>query len=158
MEQVRSAPGEVPALLAMTWLATYACVPETDHLADIAVAIVGVLLIELGTQAASLLVHVGTALVMLGAGWHGATGRASAEIGAVFAFWPLVLAGGAVLVTPSPPPLHVRFVAGSIGGVAALAVARTGALEPTAVPAWVAIVIAAPISAVLALTLSARLR
>ena len=67
-------------------------------------------------------------------------------------FWPLVLV---VLVCYLPgrsqPRPVVRWIIGLTGGVAAVAVARTGALEPTIGPALVAVAIALPTSAVVAL-------
>lgn len=152
--RVSPAPGEVPAYVAMSWLATYACVPETDHLADIAVAIAGVFVIEVALRWSSPLVHLGLLVVLLGAGWFGATGRASAEVGAVFALWPVVLS--ALFAWRKSLPTEWRFVVGAIGGVAAVAVARTGALEPTIGPALVAVAIAAPLSALAARFVTAR--
>lgn len=161
MHEVRPAPGEVPALLAMAWLATYACVPETDHLPDIAVAIVGVFVIEVATRTPSGIVHLGTAFVLVVAGWYGATGRGSAQVGALFALWPLALTGivFATFVHRRHRPLAVewRFVVGAIGGVAALAVARTGAIQPTTGPAIVAVAVATPASLAAALAVSSRL-
>jgi hypothetical protein len=89
---------------------------------------------------------------VLWSGLYGATGRESAIVGALFAFWPLVLV---VLVChrpgrPQPRPV-VRWAVGLIGGIAAVAVARTGALEPTIGPALVAVAIALPASLAVAL-------
>jgi hypothetical protein len=49
----------------------------------------------------------------------------------------------------------VRWIIGLIGGVAAVAVARTGALEPTIGPALVAVAIALPTSLAVALVVVA---
>ena len=90
--------------------------------------------------------------IVLWSGLYGATGRESAIVGALFAFWPLVLV---VIVCHWPgraqPRPMTRWIIGLIGGIAAVAVARTGALEPTIGPALLAVAIALPASLAVAL-------
>ena len=146
-------PGEVPALLGLAAIAIYGCVPETGQMFGIAVLIVGLGLVELVTRTPSAPVVLGLAFaIVLWSGLYGATGRESAIVGALFAFWPLALV---VIVCHLPrgaqPRLFVRWIIGLIGGIAAVAVARTGALEPTIGPALLAVAIALPTSLALAL-------
>jgi hypothetical protein len=147
-------PGEVPGLLGLTAIAIYGCVPETSNqMPAVGVMLAALFLIELVARApAAPLVHLVAAGIVLWSGLYGATGRESAIVGALFAFWPLVLV---LLVCHLPgreqPRPVVRWVIGLIGGVAAVAVARTGALEPTIGPALVAVAIALPVSLAAAL-------
>ena len=71
--------------------------------------------------------------LVMWSGLFGATGRESALVGALFAAWPLVL----VLTGVGSP-----VVAAGLGSVAAVAVARTGALQPTVRPALSAVAVA----------------
>jgi hypothetical protein len=139
-------PGEFPVLLAWSALAIYGCVPETDQMPTIAVMVAGLTVVELLTRTTSALpVHLLAAGIVLWSGLYGATGRGSAVVGAWFAFWPLVLVIGASLVA-GPLPAPTRWALGAVGASAAVAVARTGGIEPTTTPAVVAIAIAAPVS------------
>ena len=143
---IEFAPGELPVLLGYAAIAIYGCVPETDQMRTIAWMVVGLLVIELVTRTASALpVQILAAAIVLWSGLYGATGRGSAIVGAWFAFWPLVLVIGSALVfglRASPQ----RWLVGLIGGLAAVAVARTGAIEPDTAPALLAVAVAAPVS------------
>jgi hypothetical protein len=146
-------PGEVPALLGLTAIAIYGCVPETGQMRAIGVMLAPLFVIELVARRQSgLLVHAVAAGIVLWSGLYGATGRDSAIVGALFAFWPLVLV---VIMCHWPgraqPSPVIRWIIGLIGGIAAVAVARTGALEPTIGPALLAVAIALPVSLVAAL-------
>jgi hypothetical protein len=151
-------PGEVPALLGLTAIAIYGCVPETSNqMPAIGVMLAVLFSVELVTRRPAAPVwHLGAAALVLWAGLYGAAGRESAIVGALFAFWPLVLV---VLVCHLPgrsrPRPVVRWTIGLIGGVAAVAVARTGALEPTIEPALVAVAMAMPMSLAVALVVVA---
>jgi hypothetical protein len=137
------APGAVPALIGVMQFAIYACVPETDQIPRVALIVVALGAIELGSRhVVPWWVHGVVAAVVLWSGIFGATGRESALIGALFACWPIVL----VALVPGN-----ALVAAAVGSIAAVAVARTGALEPTPGPAVVAVAIALPVSALLAL-------
>ena len=147
---LRFAPGELPFLLAMTAVAIYGCVPETDQMTTIGALLAGLFVVEVVTRMPSApIVSLTAALIVLWSGLYGATGRGSAVVGAWFAFWPLVLVALAVAVF-GPLRLPVRLVIGLIGGIAAVAVARTGAIEPTTAPALVAVAVAIPVSLVAA--------
>jgi hypothetical protein len=146
-------PGEVPALLGLSAIAIYGCVPETGQMPAIGVMLAALFVIELVARRPSgLLVHAVAAGIVLWSGLYGATGRESAIVGALFAFWPLALV---VLVCHWPgraqPQTVSRWTIGLIGGLAAVAVARTGALEPTIGPALIAVAIALPTSLAAAL-------
>ncbi len=86
-------PGEVPALLGLTAIAIYGCVPETSNqMPAIGVMLASLFVIELIARRPSApLVHAVAAGIVLWSGLYGATGRESAIVGALFAFWPLVL-------------------------------------------------------------------
>ena len=140
------AVGEYPAHLALAAVAIYGCVPETDQMPTIGVLVTGLFLIEVVTrQRSTLVATVLATLVVLWSGLYGANGRGSAVVGAWFAFWPIVLVLGVGLAV-GPVPSGVRWLIGLIGGIAALAVARTGAIEPTVGPALIAVAVAAPVS------------
>ena len=147
-------PGEVPALLGLTAIAIYGCVPETNNqMPAIGVMLASLFVIELiARRPSGLLVHAVAIGIVLWSGLYGATGRESAIVGALFAFWPLVLV---VIVCHWPgreqPQPTARWIIGLIGGIAAVAVARTGALEPTIGPALIAVAIAVPASLAVAL-------
>ena len=150
-------PGEIPALLGLTAIAIYGCVPETSNqMPAIGVMLASLFLIELVAREPSApIVHAVAAAIVLWSGLYGATGRESAIVGALFAFWPLVLV---VIVCHWPgrdlPRPVTRWVIGLIGGIAAVAVARTGALEPTVGPALLAVAIALPLSLAVALAVA----
>jgi hypothetical protein len=149
-------PGEIPALLGLAAIAIYGCVPETsDQMQAIGVMLTVLFVIELVTRATSApLVLIVASAIVLWSGLYGASGRGSAVVGALFAFWPLVLV---VVVCHWPgrtqPRPVTRWIIGLVGGIAAVAVARTGALEPTVGPALVAVAVALPISLAVALVI-----
>lgn len=141
-------PGEFPWLLAMTALAVYLCVPETDQMRAIAAMVVCLGLIEIVARRPSgPIVQIAAAGIVLWSGLYGATGRASAIVGVFFAFWPLVLVFGVGLwrLRREQPAIGLpqRVGIGLVGGLAAVAVARTGALQATVGPAILAATIAA---------------
>ncbi|MCX6520418.1 MAG: hypothetical protein NTZ21_07120 [Actinobacteria bacterium] len=131
-------PGAVPALIGVMQFAIYCCVPETDQIPQVVFAVVVLLTIEVAAARPMpwWLVLAVFGLV-LWSGLFGATGRESALVGAVFAAWPLLL----VLSGVGSP-----VVAAGLGSVAVVAVARTGALQPTVRPALLAVAVAAFVS------------
>jgi hypothetical protein len=146
-----------PLMLAAAALATYLCVPETDQMSTIGLMTVGLLLIELVTrQRSAPIVIAAGAAVVLWSGLYGATGRDSAIVGAIFALWPVVIVPIVALIRPvlRARPEPVAWAIALIGAVAAVAVARTGALQPTVRPAIVAVAIVAPISLAFGLLLA----
>ncbi|MEM8620181.1 MAG: hypothetical protein AAGF73_10700 [Actinomycetota bacterium] len=140
-------PGEVPAALAVAVGATYLCVPETDVLAPVGWMVAGLFILERALSWRHLLVHVAAVGAVLSTGLVGATGRDSAEVGALFAFWPLVLLI-ATQALPRPPDAGLRLLILMVGGAATAVVSRTGALEPTIDPALVAAGVAGGVSAI----------
>lgn len=149
-DAVRFAPGELPVYLACAAVAIYGCVPETDQMPGVAAFLLAVFAIELAARrSAPPWVHTIVAAIVLWSGLYGASGRASAIVGAWFAFWPVVLVVTARLARPDLG-LVPRLAIGGVGGIAAIVVARTGALEPTVGPALVAATVAAAVSAAVA--------
>lgn len=147
------APGEFPGLLTVAVVVMYACVPETDHLTNIGLMTAGLAVVEILTQRRSHVVAAGLAFVLvLWAGRHGAAERGSAIVGALFALWPLVLVASAARWTQVV--WWQRWAIGAVGAVAALFVARTGALEPTVWPAVASVAVAAPISFAIAVVIA----
>lgn len=128
-------PGAVPALIGVMQFAIYCCVPETDQIPQVVFAVVVLLALEVAALRPMpwWLVLAVVGLVMW-SGLFGATGRESALVGALFAAWPLVLVLTGV---------GSSVVAAGLGSVAAVAVARTGALQPTVRPALSAVAVAA---------------
>lgn len=161
-QRLMPAPGAVPGALTATTAAVYGCVPETDQIPPIGVFVVGLVFVEVVTRRRLRLSwHAGAALLVLWAGIYGATGRPSALVGALFAWWPVVIVPLAAAVFASLAVARrepTRWLVAAVGSVAALAVARTGALQPTIAPALIATAIAAAAScaAVLALVAVGR--
>ncbi len=151
------APTTRPLTLTAAALATYLCVPETDQMPTIGLMTVGLVLIELVTRRPSepIVIFAGAATV-LWSGLYGATGRESAIVGSFFALWPVVIVPLVALLSPAlrTKPEPVAWAIALVGATAAIAVARTGALQPTVGPALVAVAIAAPASLAVGLLLA----
>jgi hypothetical protein len=113
-------------------------VPETDQIPQVVFAVAVLLALEVAAARTMpwWLVLAVVGLVMW-SGLFGARGRESALVGTLFAAWPLLL----VLSGVGSP-----VVAAGLGSVAAVVVARTGALQPTVRPALVAVALAAFVS------------
>lgn len=156
-QQLMPTPGVLPFTILCTVVAVFACVPETDQVYPVA-GVVALLVIAEMVLGRRLLLswHAGAATLVLWAGIYGATGRQSALIGAMFAWWPVVLGPlVADLWRPVATAREVsRWVITGIGAVGALVVARTGALEATAGPAVTAVVIVGWVTLVLALVVA----
>ncbi|MEY4173498.1 MAG: hypothetical protein RI900_663 [Actinomycetota bacterium] len=125
--------------------AVFLCVPETDHLKGVALLLLGLALIEVvAVEVLPFMWHALALTVVLWAGLWGATGRSGAVVGAVFAGWVFVLPG-LLASTTGPAPetgagvrrLHATC---AIAAIAAVVVARTGALGSALKPAllWAA--------------------
>ncbi len=144
--RVPYAPSEYPALLGLAAIAIYGCVPETGQMPAVGALCAGLVVVELITRTPSALTVQALAFVIVfWSGLFGATGRESAIVGALFAFWPLVLVTAAALWPDGRfVPVAARAAIGLVGGVASVAVARTGALQPTIGPALLAVAVAAP--------------
>ena len=151
-------PGWVPGVIAGVVAIEYLCVPETDQIPWTAVVPLSMGVVELCRgRVLSFWWVYGAAAVVFWAGIYGATGRESALVGALFAWWPL-------LAVPVVASARRRFAAAASGwfvvvvfvaAVAATVVARTGALQRTVEPALVAVAIAWPISAVVVVAIAA---
>ena len=140
-------PGVVPAALLAVLLAMYLCVPETDQFVVAALIPLALLVFELvRREVLGVEWYALAALSVAWAGMFGATGRQSALIGALFAWWPVLL------------PSIVSFVTGvrsrnsaigsmTIGAVAAVLFARTGGISDSGVTAAVLVVVLAAVSA-----------
>ena len=114
-----------PLTLVGIGLVGAACVPETDQLPLLIATCVGLAIIEWVTRC-----RLEPRWAILAAGgilmWgllYGAVGRPSALVGALFAWWPLLLAGAAARLIGSR--WHT-IAAIALGGLAAGVVARTG--------------------------------
>lgn len=134
-------PGAVPAV-ALAWVAAiYACVPETDQVLAVALLAAGLAAVEVAShERLGFGWWLVVVTVVLWCGLFGATGRSSAVVGVLFGAWPLVIGPLVALAVPAglvPVPARWLVVAGA--SVAALAVARSGALEPTVGPAVTAV-------------------
>ncbi len=169
----KATPTLVPWLVMCACAATYACVPETDQIPEVALVAAAAFALHLITSATGhpvhWFLHVGVAVAVMWAGMYGATGRQSALIGALYSWWPLVLLLAVAHRLPPTLGLWRRldpvarrttrraavtwWEVAAVGAIATAAVARTGALQPTVMPAVVAVAIATVASVVLTLPL-----
>lgn len=149
-------PGALSCAQASCAVAVFGCVPETSNQMGYVFVFIGAgLAVELVTGAQLPLAwHWTVTVVVLWSGIYGATGRQSAFVGALFALWPLVIAP---LVKATLRQSRGRRVSEqtwgvviSLGSIASVAVARTGALNRSIWPAVVAVAIAAPTSITIA--------
>ena len=152
-------PGVLPFVIATSAAAIYGCVPETsDQMPLIGALVIMLIAVEVLYRRQ---IHIGfhglVAAMVLWSGIYGATWRQSALIGALFAMWPILIVPAVTLVvrrlTRTAEP--VRWLVAGLGMAAALIVARTGALQPTAGPALVAVSVWAGASLVLACGIAA---
>lgn len=151
-------PGVLTLAIGAVAVATYACVPETDQLTPVGICVAGVAVVELASwRSLPIVWHASLAGLVLWAGIYGATGRQSALVGALFAWWPVLIVPVVALVVPRLGRGHepVRWLVALIGAGAAVTVARTGALEPTIDPALVAVAVWGAVSLVASLALAA---
>jgi hypothetical protein len=144
----------VPLTIGAVALAMYAAVPETDQFRGVAV-VVG-LAMAIDAVAPKPLGEAGIGLaaaLVLWAGVDGASGRQSALVVAMFAWWPVVLPVLTAALRPAAASLAewVHWAVAAVGTAAALVVARNGGLEPTGGPAVTAVAIAAPVSLAVAI-------
>ncbi len=166
MAATLTAPGSWPLTLTTTTIAMYGCVPETDQLPAIALMTLGLAGVEAMTRRRSEpIVFAAAVAIVLWAGLYGASGRPSAIVGAWFAFWPVVIVPLVAVLCQRTSVAHACWLTQSrvdpviafIGAIAAIVVARTGAIQPTVGPAIVAVAIAVPLSLALSFGLLALL-
>ncbi|MEX2625965.1 MAG: hypothetical protein WD225_03720 [Ilumatobacteraceae bacterium] len=151
-------PGDAPLVLVAPVTASYLCVPETDQLLRVAVVVAVVTLAAaLARRRVPLIVLALLAAYVLWAGVFGSAGRASALVGALVAWWPVVLLPLMGWWRPAlaGASIWARGLVVVIGAAASIAVARTGALEPTLTPALAATAIALPASLAVAVAITA---
>lgn len=174
----RATPTLVPWLVICACAATYACVPETDQIPRVALVSAAAFGLHVLTSLIGFpvhwILHVGVAGSVLWSGIFGATARQSALIGALFAWWPMVLL---LFVAHRLPATQrkwrdlgdtrrraagratvVWWTVAAIGALATAAVARTGALQPTITPALISVAVATPISVALTMLVLRRMR
>ena len=151
-------PGVLPFVIATSAAAIYGCVPETSNQMPLIGALVTMLMVVEVLYCRQ--VHIGfhglVAAMVLWSGIYGATWRQSALIGALFAMWPIVIVPLVWLVMRRLDRVAepVRWVIAGLGSAAAVAVARTGALQHTGVPAVVAVAVWGGVSLLASLTLA----
>jgi len=148
-------PGALPAVVIGSAIAVYGCVPETSNQMPTVFTIVGAAFLAVVTSR-QLLPVIAIAVGVVAVGWgglYGATGQERAIIGTLYALWPLVLialvgtALGRFGARVTPARADAVIVAAALTGViSAIAVARTGALQPGIAPALGAAVVAGSIS------------
>ncbi len=152
-------PGVLPFVIATSAAAIYGCVPETSNQMPLIGALVTMLMaVEVLYRRQ---VHIGfhglVAAMVLWSGIYGATWRQSALIGALSAMWPIVIVPLVWIVMRRLDRVvePVRWVIAGLGSAAAVAVARTGALQHTGRPAVVAVAVWGGLSLVVALAIAA---
>jgi hypothetical protein len=144
----------LPLTLGAAALAAYAAVPETDPFRGVVVVVGLAVAIDVVARVPLPLSGIGLAsALVLWAGVDGSAGRQSALVAALFASWTLLLLPltAALRSRTRDVAEPVRWLVSAIGAAAALIVARTGGLEPTAGRAIVAAAIAAPVSLLVAI-------
>ena len=167
VQRLLPTPAHLPAMLGAVTFAIYGCVPETGQIPPVAVAVTLLTVIELGTHRLLPPVALTAAAgLVMWSGMFGATGRDSALVGTLFAFWPLVLVAAvsarslhtSTAGSDAPHGSIPAIAAAVVGSLAAIAVARTGALRPTIAPALRAVAVAAPVSVLAAVIAALLLR
>ena len=152
-------PGVLPFVIATSAAAIYGCVPETSNQMPLIGAVVTVFMaVEVLYRRQ---VHIGfhglVAAMVLWSGIYGAAWRQSALIGALFAMWPIVIVPAVTLVVPQlgRAAEPARWLVAGLAIAAAMIVARTGALQPTARPAVTAVAVWGAASFALAVVVGA---
>ena len=144
--QLLSVPGVAPLTLIAALVAIYLCVPETDQVPVAAFVPLLVIVLEIvGRQQLGIEWYAVAAAAVLWAGMFGATGRQSALVGALFAWWAVALVPLVHAVRPIRSTVAALGVA-TIGAIAVVVVARTGGIADTGGAAWLAAAVAAIVS------------
>jgi hypothetical protein len=144
-------PGIAPLTIVAALVGIYLCVPETDQIlvaAFIPVTVVGMEFV--GRRQVGLEWYAVAAAAVGWAGIFGATGRQSALVGALFAWWAVALVPLVHAFRPLPSKAAGVAVA-LIGAIAVAVMARTGGIADTAEAAWLAAGVVAAVSFGLAL-------
>jgi hypothetical protein len=148
-------PGVAPLTIVAALVAVYLCVPETDQIPVAAIVPVAVVVMELVGRRQVAIEWYAVAAASVGwAGLFGATGRQSALVGALFAFWVVVLVPlvNALRRLPSGRVgTTVGVIVAVIGALAVVVMARTGGIAPDAADAWIAAVTLGVVSLIVSL-------
>jgi hypothetical protein len=146
VRQLLPIPGVAPLTIVAALVAIYLCVPETDQIPVAAILPVVVVALELvGRRQVGLEWYAVSAASVLWAGMFGATGRQSALIGALFAWWAVALLPLVHAARPIPTKVAAVAVA-AIGAIAVVVMARTGGIASTGGAAWLAAGVMAAVS------------
>lgn len=139
-------PGVAPLTIGAALVAVWLCVPESDQIPVAAFLPVLLMVLELvGRQQLGVEWYAVAAAAVLWAGMFGATGRQSALVGALFAWWVVALVPLVNAVRPIRST-RIAVVVAAIGAIAVVVVARTGGIADTGAAAWVAAAVAATVS------------
>jgi hypothetical protein len=148
-------PGVAPLTIVAALVAVYLCVPETDQVPVAAILPVVVVVLELvGRRQVGLEWYAVASASVLWAGMFGATGRQSALVGALFAWWAvalLPLVHGLRRLPAGRIGTWVAVAIAAIGAVSAMVMARTGGIADSGSDAWIAAVTLAVVSLVVSL-------
>ena len=149
-------PGIVPSGLLAVLLAMYLCVPETDQFAVAALVPVTVLVLELVRREQLGVEWYALAAVSVAwAGMFGSSGRQSALIGAIFAWWPILLPW-VISRSTGVCSRYSMLASMVIGAAAALIFARTGGISDSTSRAILVAVLVAFVSSLGAWLVSRR--
>ena len=144
-------PGLAPWTIVAALVAVYLCVPETDQIPIAAfVPVVVVALEVVGRRQVGLEWYAVAAASVLWAGMFGATGRQSALVGALFAWWAVALLPLVHAVRPIRS-VGAGVVVAVIGAGAAVVMARSGGISDTGSNAWIAAATVAVVSFLVAI-------
>jgi hypothetical protein len=139
-------PGLAPLPLAAALLAVAACVPETGPVYLGIVLVGAVVALELGTRRQADIVWYALAAGLIGwIGLWGASARPSALVGALFAWWAVLL----LPLVEALEPVRARVPAIAVAAVGAIAVvimARTGGVADSGGVALLAAVVTGGVS------------
>ncbi len=131
-------PGLAPLPVAAALIAIALCVPETGPVYLAAIVLGGVVALEIATRRQADIVWYALAAGLVGwVGLWGATGRPSALVGALFAWWAVVLIPVVDQLVGLRTTLGATLVSG-VGLVAVVLVARTGGVADSGGPALAA--------------------
>ena len=139
-------PVIAPLPLAAALLAVALCVPDTDQIPFAALVVALPLVVELLTRRRSDLVwYAAAAAVIAWAGLAGSAGRASALVGALFAWWAIVIVEVVRRILPGMSAGATSATA-ALGAVAVVVMARTGGIADSGAVALVVAVVIAGVS------------
>ena len=144
-------PGLAPLTIVAALVGIFLCVPETNQIPLAALLPALLVVLEVvGRRQLGLEWYAVAAASVLWAGMFGATGRQSALVGALFAWWAVAIVPLVHAVRPIRS-LPAACAVAAIGAVATVVMARTGGIASTGAAAWAAALIAGGVSFALAL-------